>query len=113
MVTDLVCTESIMKMIPNLKKLGIYYSISRDGDGDDDDDDDDDKIKDKDKDYQLENLVHLQKLEKLKLIVSDSPFYPVNKISPSFPKFGIHWKDMMRIVGSLRNLLQVLKLRNK
>lgn len=45
------------------------------------------------------DLVCTESIMKMKLIVSDSPFYPVNKISPTFPKFGIHWKDMMRIVG--------------
>ncbi|KAL9165906.1 hypothetical protein ABFS82_06G200400 [Erythranthe guttata] len=51
-VRNLTFTESIIKMIPNVKKLGIYYyseGIEKIG--------------------QLENLVHLQQLENLKLTV--------------------------------------------
>lgn len=47
-VVNLVCTESILKMIPNLKKLGIDYSMYKE-------------------DYHLENLVHLQQLRKIEV----------------------------------------------
>ncbi|KAH6769503.1 hypothetical protein C2S51_014839 [Perilla frutescens var. frutescens] len=98
MATNFVCSERMVGMIPNVKKLGLCYSI--------------------DEDYHLENLECLGHLEKLKLEVrSDVPFGP--SPSPVFPKslrkltlsgWRHPWEDLS-IIGSLPNL-QVLKLRN-
>ncbi|KAI3459067.1 hypothetical protein Pfo_015730 [Paulownia fortunei] len=101
--TNFVCNERIVKMIPNLKKLGIFY-FSREND------------QDYDHDYHLENLVNLHQLEKLKMWI-DPNFE--GELNPAFPMalkkltlngWGLPWKDMT-IVGSLPNL-QVLKLRD-
>ncbi|KAI3473828.1 hypothetical protein Pfo_030981 [Paulownia fortunei] len=100
-VTNLICTEKILKMIPNLRKLGIYYFGYKD-----------------DQEYHLDNLVHLHQLEKLKLKISGS-FGFRGKLSPVFPRTlkkltlsgcRLPWKDMT-IVGSLPDL-EVLKLRD-
>lgn len=100
-VKDFVCNESILKAIPNVRKLGIHYSRYEY------------------KQYHLENLVHLQQLEKLKLSVNSFYFYWWNKLKLAFPVtlskltlsgWGLSWENMS-IIGSLPNL-QVLKLRN-
>ncbi|KAL7139817.1 hypothetical protein ABFS83_09G078800 [Erythranthe nasuta] len=101
-VTNFVCSEKITEMLPNLGKLGIAYS------GDD-----------CDQEFHLGNLVHLRKLESLKLEVIGKPNFRT-RLNPVFPRllkeltlsgFGIiNWKEMT-IVGSLLNL-QVLKLRD-
>ncbi|EYU24542.1 hypothetical protein MIMGU_mgv1a020452mg [Erythranthe guttata] len=100
-VRNLKCTETIMKMIPNVKKLGIFYS--------------EDKYK---QEYHLENLVHLQNLVNLKLTVRANLSFP-NK-SLNFPQTlkklslsgeSLPWQSTMMSIGSLPNL-QVLKLRN-
>ncbi|KAI3459099.1 hypothetical protein Pfo_015762 [Paulownia fortunei] len=96
---NFICTQRVMKMIPNLKKLEITYF------GDD-------------KDYQLDNLVHLHQLEKLKLEIYTSSvwgkgcpaLFPTMLKKLSLSGGGLPWKDMT-IVGSLPNL-QVLKLRD-
>ncbi|XP_012834474.1 PREDICTED: putative late blight resistance protein homolog R1B-16, partial [Erythranthe guttata] len=64
-VTNLLCTKSIVQMIPNVKKLGIiYYEEECDP-----------------QDYHLENLVLFHQLEKLKIIVSTR----WTKVNPIFP----------------------------
>ncbi|KAI3473827.1 hypothetical protein Pfo_030980 [Paulownia fortunei] len=99
--TEFKCTERVLKMIPNLKKLGIYYFGNKDG-----------------QEYHLENLVYLHQLETLNIEIFRS-FPSGQKIYPVFPttlkKLTLSgcllpWKDMTT-VGSLPNL-QVLKLRN-
>ncbi|KAI3459100.1 hypothetical protein Pfo_015763 [Paulownia fortunei] len=99
--TNFLCNERILKMIPNLKKLGIIYFGVEYG-----------------KDYHLHNLVCLHQLEKLKLKIYGSSHFP-QKLNAAFPRtlkklnlsgWGLPWTDMT-IVGSLPNL-QVLKLRN-
>ncbi|KAL7148756.1 hypothetical protein ABFS83_06G200600 [Erythranthe nasuta] len=99
-VKNLTFTESIIKMIPNVKKLRIYYyseGIEKIG--------------------QLENLVHLQQLENLKLTVikgmCSSPAFPrtLKKLNLGGGRGLPLDEDVMRNVGSLPNL-QVLKLRD-
>ncbi|KAI3459048.1 hypothetical protein Pfo_015711 [Paulownia fortunei] len=101
-VTNLICSERILNMIPNLKKLGIIYSGNEN-----------------DEDYHLNNLVYLHQLEKLKLSMYAGYHFRLSYINLAFPRrlkrltlsgLRLPWKDMT-IVGSLPNL-QVLKLRN-
>ncbi|KAL9162111.1 hypothetical protein ABFS82_07G067800 [Erythranthe guttata] len=101
-VTNLICTENILEMIPNVKELGICYTIDN-----------------REKEYELDNLVRLKQLERFKLTLS----YPLDvwkgkNITLAFPKtlkwlsFGgwsRPWSEMT-IVGSLPNL-QVLKIK--
>ncbi|KAH6769440.1 hypothetical protein C2S51_014776 [Perilla frutescens var. frutescens] len=103
LVKNLVCSERIMEMIPNVEKLGICCSEKKFGEG-----------------YHLENLKHLQQLEKLKLKLetcgclslrpSAKPVYPLSLKKLTLSGWRFPWRDM-RIVGSLPNI-QVLKLRN-
>ncbi|KAL8544363.1 hypothetical protein ACS0TY_004776 [Phlomoides rotata] len=99
-VPSFVCSERILKMIPNLKKLGIFYYRNE-------------KIQNL-----LHNLVNLHQLEKLKITASWR-CYPWQGQYPAFPLAlkklslvggGLPWKDMS-FVGSLPNL-QVLKLKS-
>ncbi|KAI3468958.1 hypothetical protein Pfo_025621 [Paulownia fortunei] len=102
--TNFKCTERIVQMIPNLKKLGIVYN----GDGI------------KWGVYQLDNLVHLHQLEKLKICVvsrSRDPCPLWEKLAfPAMLK-KLSFRDClfrrhdMAIIGSLPNL-EALKLRN-
>ncbi|KAI3459069.1 hypothetical protein Pfo_015732 [Paulownia fortunei] len=98
---DFVCTKKILKMIPNLKKLGIYFIPEIYG-----------------IDYLLHNLVSLHQLENLKLEIYGA-FRFRQKFNPAFPRmlkkltlsgWQRPWKDMT-IVGSLPNL-DVLNLRD-
>ncbi|KAH6825451.1 hypothetical protein C2S53_005938 [Perilla frutescens var. hirtella] len=101
LATNFVCSERMVKMIPNVKKLGIRYS--------------EDEL---DEDYHLHNLELLHELVKLKLdIRGDFPLGP--SLNPVFPEslrkltlsgWQLPWKDLS-IAGSLPNL-QVLKLKN-
>ncbi|KAK6136240.1 hypothetical protein DH2020_030029 [Rehmannia glutinosa] len=97
-VKNLRCTKRILKMIPNLKKLGIFYSG--------------DKYSPR-----LYNLVSLHQLEKLKIVVGPQIMHGFNAIFPRTLKkltlsgLRLPWKDMTTSVGSLPNL-EVLKLRN-
>lgn len=101
-VTNFVCTEEILRVIPNLKKLGIFYYGNM-----------------YNADYQLDNLEHLQRLEKLKLVVY--PGFPyrrmLNLVFPrrlrklTLSRLELAWSEM-RSIGSLPNL-EVLKLRNR
>ncbi|KAL8491639.1 hypothetical protein ACS0TY_023293 [Phlomoides rotata] len=101
LVTNFECTESALQKIPNLKKLGIFYY--RRG---------------SDVEYQLENLVYLHHLEKLKIkIYADFPYR--EKLNPVFPRSlkkltlsgrRLPWEGIT-IVASLPNL-EVLKLRD-
>ncbi|KAI3459098.1 hypothetical protein Pfo_015761 [Paulownia fortunei] len=101
--TSFLCTKRILKMIPNLKKLGIIYF------GDE-----------YDQYYHLDGLVYLHQLEKLKLNLKIYEGCPSRrKLNPAFPRtlkkltlsgWEFPWKDMT-IVGSLPNL-EVLKLRD-
>lgn len=97
---DIVWSGKTLKMMPNLKKLTIWYDKWR-----------------RHEDYELHNLEYLQ-LEKLQLKLHIG-FPCPEKLNPVFPRtlrklslvgWKLHWKDMT-IVGSLPNL-QVLKLRD-
>ncbi|KAL1550721.1 putative late blight resistance protein R1B-17 isoform X1 [Salvia divinorum] len=98
-VVDFTCSREHLKMIPNLKKLVLFFT-------------------NKLRDYELHNLIYLQKLEVLK-IEMDWPFEGKhNTMSCVFPPklrslnlcgLQLPWEDM-KIVASLPNL-QVLKLR--
>ncbi|XP_057801886.1 putative late blight resistance protein homolog R1B-13 [Salvia miltiorrhiza] len=92
----------MMKMISNVKKLGITYFG--------------DRYKE---DYQLQNLVLLQNLEKLTLIVNKESPLDQQKAKPVFPKtlrkltlsgWRFPWR-YMKAVASLPHL-QVLKLKD-
>lgn len=90
---DFIYSKDRFKMIPNLKKLCILYMDSRDSE-----------------DYELHNLIHLKKLEILK-IEMHAPLKQLRITSAlSLSGVGIPWGDM-DIVASLPNL-RVLKLRN-
>ncbi|KAL8544419.1 hypothetical protein ACS0TY_004825 [Phlomoides rotata] len=91
-------SERILKMIPNLKRLGIRYNVTEENPS------------------LLHNLSRLHQLEKLKITFEFC--YPLEEEYLAFPKtlkelslveVRLPWKDMS-IVGSLPNL-QVLKLR--
>ncbi|KAL1550722.1 putative late blight resistance protein R1B-17 isoform X1 [Salvia divinorum] len=97
-VVDFTCSREHLKMIPNLKKLVLFFT-------------------NKSRDYELHNLIYLQKLEVLK-IEMDWPFEGKHNMSCVFPPklrslnlcgLQLPWEDM-KIVASLPNL-QVLKLR--
>ncbi|KAL0322229.1 UNVERIFIED_CONTAM: putative late blight resistance proteinR1A-3 [Sesamum calycinum] len=99
-VRDFTCTENILEMIPNLKKLGISYS-GKNNQG-----------------YQLDKLLGFHQLEKLKVKIYP-PFLSGLKLNLAFPqslkKLSLSgklrpWEDM-GIVSLLPNL-EVLKLRN-
>ncbi|KAL3820108.1 hypothetical protein ACJIZ3_006013 [Penstemon smallii] len=102
-VTNFKCTEEMLLMIPNLKKLGIFYDGERESWPN----------------YQLNNLVNLSQLEKLSITVidrvGDSRSFLEWFVSPmSLKKLTlrgckIRWEDFGHI--SWPNL-QVLKLRN-
>ncbi|KAL1550720.1 putative late blight resistance protein R1B-17 isoform X2 [Salvia divinorum] len=97
-VVDFTCSREHLKMIPNLKKLALFYTnMSRD--------------------YELHNLIYLEKLEVLK-IEMDWSLVGKHNMSCVFPRklmslnlcgLQLPWEDM-KIVASLPNL-QVLKLR--
>lgn len=98
LATDFICSERMMEMIPNIRKLGIRYSEEKFGEG-----------------FHLGNLACLIQIEKLKL-ESHRSFWPsMNLVFPlSLKKLTLSgcrlpWTDM-QIVGSLPRL-QVLKLR--
>ncbi|KAL1532824.1 putative late blight resistance protein R1B-14 [Salvia divinorum] len=101
LATNFECNERMVKMIPNVRKLGICYS--------------EEKL---DVSYYLENLRWLNRLEKFKMEIRSSlPFSP--QLNPVLPKslrkltlsgWRRTWEDLS-IVGSLPNL-HVLKLRN-
>lgn len=101
MAKNFVCSERILKMIPNVKVLGICYSEEMSYMG-----------------YHLSDLKHLRRLEKLKLqMYSDTSYgaslnygFPWGLRRLTLSGLRIPWSDMT-VVGSLP-LLQVLKLRN-
>ncbi|EYU24187.1 hypothetical protein MIMGU_mgv1a001243mg [Erythranthe guttata] len=86
------CSKRRLEAMPNLKKLGIFYSFSEI----------DETGWSK---YGLSNLVHLHKLEKLNLY--GKSFVALKKLT--FSGCGLKWNEMT-IVGSLPNL-EVLKLK--
>ncbi|XP_047983871.1 putative late blight resistance protein homolog R1B-16 [Salvia hispanica] len=98
MATNFVCSEKIVEMIPNIKKLEICYYEDKFGEG-----------------YRIDNLMHLLRLEKLKLEMHCSfvpclnPIFPLSLKKLELSGGWISWRDMT-IVGSLPNL-QVLKLK--
>ncbi|XP_057801573.1 putative late blight resistance protein homolog R1B-23 [Salvia miltiorrhiza] len=125
LVTNLVWSRRMVKMIPNIKKLGISYSKAK---------------FDSDARYRLNNLKYLCGLEKLKLEMHGDlslrelelvkrggiSFKNLDKFEGfsfggiNFPSqlrrltlsgWRLSWSDMMTTIGSLPNL-QVLKLRN-
>ncbi|KAG6438001.1 hypothetical protein SASPL_102934 [Salvia splendens] len=99
MATNFTCSGRMVGMLPNIKKLGICYPEVKFGVG-----------------YHLGNLIHLFKLEKLKLNMHNSyvprlnPIFPLSLKKLELSGGWIYWRDMT-IVGSLPNL-QVLKLKN-
>ncbi|KAL8051421.1 hypothetical protein ABFX02_06G147100 [Erythranthe guttata] len=100
-LSNFICTERILKKMPNLKKVGISYDEDAYG-----------------RDFHLQNLVYLDQLENLEVRIYGVYCYHM-KFNPVFPNSlkkltmsgcRITWKEMT-VVGSLPNL-QVLKLRN-
>ncbi|KAL8467096.1 hypothetical protein ACS0TY_035977 [Phlomoides rotata] len=110
-VISFVCSPKIVKMIPNLKKLGLtYYTYLEKGEPEYESH----QCKE---DYELENLKYLQQLEILKFFVAH-PYYGRPKFNPAFPRtlkkltlynLRLSWKDMKAVASLPR--LQVLKLR--
>ncbi|KAL0322259.1 UNVERIFIED_CONTAM: putative late blight resistance proteinR1B-16 [Sesamum calycinum] len=101
-VRNFKCTKEIVRMIPNLKKLGILYG----------------RYGIKWREYHLHNLVDLHQLENLKIWVEDiskEPFplweklaFPVMLRKLTLSGCLFRWEDMTT-VGSLQNL-EVMKL---
>ncbi|KAH6801713.1 hypothetical protein C2S51_033159 [Perilla frutescens var. frutescens] len=105
-IQNFTCSEMILDMLQNLKKLGISYSqhdIEETGWSQ----------------YELNNLIHLHKLEKLNIYVppyyssksdvSENLAFPVSLRKLTLTGCRLPWEDM-RIIGSLPNL-EVLKLK--
>ncbi|KAL8557560.1 hypothetical protein ACS0TY_004851 [Phlomoides rotata] len=90
-ISDFVCTERILEMMPNLKKLGFSTSV-----------------------HSFHNLANLHQLEKLKIrsFSWEGPdlAFPTTLKKLTLVGVRLPWKDMS-IVGSLPNL-QVLKLKD-
>ncbi|KAG6402603.1 hypothetical protein SASPL_134800 [Salvia splendens] len=100
-VVNFICSRDNLKMVPNLKKLTLLYSL-----------------RDMVEDYELHNLIHLQKLETLKIEMDWSSGEQLKSMRCAFPptlhklslsSVRLGWDDI-RTVGLLPNL-QVLKLR--
>ncbi|XP_047978959.1 putative late blight resistance protein homolog R1B-16 [Salvia hispanica] len=98
--TNFVCSERMVKMIPNIKKLGIWYSEEKFSAG-----------------YYLDDLARFLRLEKLKLEAHGSfvRHFDILGFPQSLIKLELNggwssWNDMT-IVGSLSNL-KVLKPKN-
>lgn len=76
LVTNFVCSERMVEMIPNVKKLEIYYSGEK-----------------LDEDYHLENLKRLDRLEKLKMEIRSDVHEP--SLDPVFSrvseKVNLEW----------------------
>lgn len=98
-VTSLVCRKRVLRLFPNLKKLGLVYHRSQN--------------------YRLRNLRRLRHLEKLKVSVDHSCSLQ-GQIENVFPDTlrrltlvggGLPWEDMTAAIASLPNL-QVLKLKD-
>ncbi|KAL0354699.1 UNVERIFIED_CONTAM: putative late blight resistance proteinR1B-8 [Sesamum radiatum] len=94
-IMNFKCCEAVVKRIPNIKKLNIYYD-----------------------DYYLKNLAHLQKLECLDcnfgrrirrndLLESLSFLHSLKKLC--FTGGGLQWEDITTNIGSLPHL-QVLSV---
>ncbi|KAL3833937.1 hypothetical protein ACJIZ3_008673 [Penstemon smallii] len=99
-VTNLKCTEEILKMIPNLKKLGIFYDGERKNWPE----------------YQLNNLFSLSQLEKLSITVKnrgdsllEDLIFPTSLRKLTLRGCIISWENFGKV--SWPNL-QVLKLRS-
>ncbi|KAL0364530.1 UNVERIFIED_CONTAM: putative late blight resistance proteinR1A-10 [Sesamum angustifolium] len=106
-VTNLKCSKEVLKLMPNVKKLGISYFHDR---------------RTKWPSYELDNFVYLHHLETLKLLFIEKgePEYQPLPINLAFPQSlkkltlsdcGISWEKMTTVVGSLHNL-EILKLKD-
>ncbi|KAH6820606.1 hypothetical protein C2S53_014408 [Perilla frutescens var. hirtella] len=101
-IQNFTCSKMILDMLQNLKKLGISYSHHTGW-----------------SQYELNNLIHLHKLEKLNIYVppyygsksdvSGNLAFPVSLRKLTLTGCRLPWEDM-RIIGSLPNL-EVLKLK--
>ncbi|XP_057767443.1 putative late blight resistance protein homolog R1B-16 [Salvia miltiorrhiza] len=107
-VKDFKCSERMLEMMPNLKKLGIAYSYRG-------------TYETGWSGYELHNLVHLHRLEKLSLYAEPYPnlkddlsrniAFPVTLRKLSLSGCRLPW-EAMRMIGVLPNL-RVLKLRRR
>ncbi|XP_057767442.1 putative late blight resistance protein homolog R1B-16 [Salvia miltiorrhiza] len=107
-VQDFKCSERMLEMMSNLKKLGIVYSYEG-------------TYETGWSGYELHNLVHLHRLEKLSLYAEPYPklkddlshniAFPVTLRKLSLSGCRLPWEDM-RMIGVLPNL-RVLKLRRR
>ncbi|KAL0292146.1 UNVERIFIED_CONTAM: putative late blight resistance proteinR1A-4 [Sesamum calycinum] len=106
-VTNFKCTKEVLKLMPNVKKLGISYFHDR---------------RTKWPSYELDNFVYLHHLETLKLLFNEKGHrrYQPLPINLAFPQSlkkltlsgcGISWEKMTTVVGSLHNL-EILKLKD-
>ncbi|KAH6780340.1 hypothetical protein C2S52_011577 [Perilla frutescens var. hirtella] len=112
------CSPEILKMIPNLKKLGLYYT-RREYLHSETTSEGNDRLYSLTYSDQLKNITYLKFLENLKLKMHHSLPYPgkmtLRALPPTLKKLTLSglklpWKHM-KFVGSLPNL-QVLKLRD-
>ncbi|KAL0335784.1 UNVERIFIED_CONTAM: putative late blight resistance proteinR1A-10 [Sesamum radiatum] len=106
-VTNFKCTKEVLKLMPNVKKLGISYYYDR---------------RTKWSSYEFHNFVYLHHLETLKCLFMETEFtgskpLPINLAFPQSLKkltlsgCRISWEKMTTVVGSLHNL-EILKLKN-
>ncbi|KAL0385150.1 UNVERIFIED_CONTAM: putative late blight resistance proteinR1A-10 [Sesamum radiatum] len=106
-VTNFQCTKEALKLMPNVKKLGISYFHDRHTEW---------------SSYEFDNFVYLHHLETLKCLFiekGDQRFQPL-PINLAFPQSlkkltlsgcRISWEKMTTAVGSLHNL-EILKLKD-
>ncbi|KAH6788468.1 hypothetical protein C2S51_003474 [Perilla frutescens var. frutescens] len=107
-IRNFTCSEMILDILQNLKKLGISYSVY-------------DIEETGWSQYGLTNLIHLHKLEKLNVYVppylwsksdvSEILAFPMSLRKLTLTGCRFPWEDM-RIIGSLPNL-EVLKLKRR
>ncbi|KAL0335787.1 UNVERIFIED_CONTAM: putative late blight resistance proteinR1A-10 [Sesamum radiatum] len=106
-VKNFKCSKEVLKLMPNVKKLGISYFHDR---------------RTKWSSYEFHNFVYLHHLETLKCLFMEKEFtgikpLPINLAFPQSLKkltlsgCGISWEKMTTVVGSLHNL-EILKLKH-
>lgn len=108
-IQDFKCSERVLQMIPNLNKLGMTYTYEG-------------TYEIGWSEYSLNNLVHLHKLEKLRIyaepypnlkneVLSENISFPVTLKKLSLSGCRFPWKDM-KMIGSLPNLQKLNLMRH-